>query len=127
MKEKDFYRDVQSWVKSINLETAVIELKLCKKEKMNVKEVKPHQISSLLAASNSILSYKIPDVGVDQKPFDICHWNRCYAYVAIIFYIPRKPKNIYLININDYIRISSKKKSISQEDCLEVSTRHARF
>ena len=132
MRERDFYRDVQSWVKSINLETAVIELKLCKTKRFLFSDVKPHQVSNLLAAATSKLTYKIPDVGMDQKPFDICLWNRCYAYVAVIFYEARKPKRIYLINILDFIKIrdqflEKKKYSLLEEDCLAIATRHSQF
>lgn len=132
MRERDFYRDVQSWVKSINLETAAIELKLCKEKTFRFSEVKPHQVDNLLAVATGKLTYKIPDVGIDQKPFDICVWNRAYAYVAVIFYTPRKPKRMYLILIQDFLKIreeflAKKKYSLVEEDCLRISARHCQF
>lgn len=100
MKEKDFYRPVQNWIKKNLNQTAVVELKLVKGNRFRLSDMRPHQIDSLLACKHNSLVYKIPDAGFDQKPFDICYFNNTLAYIGVVFYEPRKKKNLYLIDID---------------------------
>ncbi len=103
MLEKDFYRPVQNWCKKNLNQTAVIELKLVKGNRFSLSDMRPHQIESLLSCKHSILSYKISDAGIDQKPFDICVFKNTSAYVGVIFYTPRQKKRLYLIDIDSLL------------------------
>lgn len=106
MKEKDLYSPVQRWIKSQLRRTCAIELKIVKGKSFNFKELKPHQVQNLLSAKNQTFTYKIPDVGFDQKPFDIVVLSHVPAFVAVVFYEERKKKNLYLMDIDVFFRIS---------------------
>jgi hypothetical protein len=67
-----------------------------------------------------------PDRGArpcSQKPFD-CFWIKAVeAFVAILWYIPRKPKNLHLIKIDDWIELckTHPRKSIREDEVEKIS------
>lgn len=119
MREKDFYAPVQKWMRSEFRKTCVIELKLVKTKSFNFNDVKEHQVANLLSVYRGFLSYKIADVGFDQKPFDLIAYNQCPAYVGVIFYEERKKKNLYLIPIQVFLALkgASIKSSLTEIEC----------
>jgi penicillin-binding protein-related factor A (putative recombinase) len=123
MREATLYPVVKDWIRNNVKHTCVIELKIAKSKSLPYSEVKEHQEANLFAAKNRVLMYKIPDVGFDQKPFDICVWSGCKAYVGIVFYEPRKLKTLYMINIDSWKRYRAKadKKSITIEECSSLA------
>lgn len=115
MKEKDFYSSVKKWATKNLTQTAVIELKLVKTKRFRISEIRSHQIRALKEAKHNSVVYKIPDAGMDQKPFDICFWSKSQAFLAVIFYEPRIKKNLYLIDIDslDIEKVSYTEEEIS--------------
>jgi len=99
----------------------VYELKLVnlsKNKSLPFNRIAEHQIDNLLKARKR-LHYKIPDVGVSLKPFDAILLKNCQAYIAVCFYVVRKRKTVYFINILDFVplRCLSFKKSIREDTC----------
>lgn len=85
--------------------SCVIEFK-CKhnNEKLNFKrDFQPQQIPSLLQATTGCLYHKISDMSTAIKPFDAM--QACYvpAFVGVLWYTPRKPKILYLIDVRDIL------------------------
>lgn len=122
MREKDFYRPVQIWaMKNLN-QTAVIELKIVKNNsRFRKSDLRDHQIKSLLHAKHDSVGYKIPDIGMDQKPFDLCVWHKSLAFVGVVYYEPRKKKRLYLIDIDTLCNDS--RSSFKEEELQEISYR----
>lgn len=124
-------RDIQVLFKSINKIEGVFELKLVKGSSLPFSRIEEHQIESLLNASEDTgLYHKIADgvfnskgFGANKKPFD-CFFIKNYpAYLVVCFYVPRKKKNFYYIEINDFVKYltTTKKKSINEVECNLIS------
>ena len=118
MKEKD----IQVLFGNKNTVKGVFELKLCKGKSIRWDAVKEHQIGSLLKAKHETIYHKISDSPFTQKftlkkPFD-CFNIQADAYVVACFYIPRKQKKCYYIDIDKYIESSEKssKKSYREDE-----------
>jgi len=101
----------------------VYELKISKGNSLPFNAVKEHQIKGLLEAEKGLF-HKISDSPIfhgnrmrftKPKPFD-CLFIFAISYVAILFYKPRKPKNIYLIKIKTFIteKENSNRKSLTE-------------
>ena len=116
-QEKDFQREFNKFLKYSWDDTSVFELKICKGKSLPFSAVKEHQVNALIAAHRDKIIYKIPDDGFDQKPFDCFMIRRAFAYVVILFYVPRKEKKFYMIDIDNWmIEVQySKRKSITEE------------
>lgn len=125
MIERDFYSKVQKYLKHVIKETCVVELKLTKGGTFLLSDLKPHQIDNLRSVSLRSLVYKLPDVGFDQKPFDIISFHKTNAYVGIIFYIPRKKKTLYLIKIEDILPRYDTHKSLTESECATLASHTA--
>jgi hypothetical protein len=107
------------------------ELKLVKKTSMPFNAVREEQIISLSAVKHTGYFQKITDFPYSSsnvrfasgKGFD-CFTLKGSAYVAICFYKPRKPKILYLIDIDDFVEEMkvSTRKSLTEERAKEIST-----
>jgi penicillin-binding protein-related factor A (putative recombinase) len=105
----------------------VYELKLAKKKSIPLNSIKEHQVEGLLQAKKGQY-IKLQDMSAkngfaNPKPYD-CLWVYAVeAYVGICWYIPRKPKYLHLIAIDDWIRIlkTHPRKSIREEEVESVS------
>ena len=110
------------------------ELKLCKGTSLAFNAVREHQVEALVAAATAHgLYHKITDQPVSwtkantrfnrPKPFDCFFISRAKAYIAICFYVPRKPKKLIMINIFDWNRCKgvSERKSITKEMAIEIA------
>ena len=94
---------------------------------MPFSSVKEHQEAALLAASGDKgLYHKISDSPIfagmktrftAAKPFDCFFIRNTPAYVAICYYVPRKPKEVLLIDIETYLKVKeeSPRKSLTKE------------
>lgn len=123
MTEKSFYPQVQLWMRKNLNQSCPLELKLTKTNKFYLKAMEPHQLPWLSAAKHKSVSYKIPDVGFDRKPADLFLYTNSPAWVGIIFYIPRKKKNLYVIDIDDFINFFTEGiVSIDEEQCRTISS-----
>jgi penicillin-binding protein-related factor A (putative recombinase) len=129
MKEKD----IQTKLKGKHTLHGVFELKLCKGRSIRFDAVKEHQIDALTkASSNEGLYHKISDSFVadskrgtrfpSKKPLDYIYLTNTPAYVVICFYVPRRRKTCYYIDIMDWIKkeTESSKKSITESEVQEI-------
>ena len=120
MKERDF----QAEFGKRNLIIGVFELKFCKGKSIRFDSVAEHQEAALLAVEGDGLYHKITDQPFlkdmnfqRKKPFDCFNLAGIPAYVVIMWWIPRKKKNVYYIPINKWccFRDKADKKSITEE------------
>ena len=128
MKEKE----IQTlFGKEINI-PGVFELKLCKGNAMPYDAVKDHQIKGLLDVKGEGLFHKISDSPIfagmktrftKPKPFDCMFIKEYPAYVVICFYVPKQPKAVYIIDIDDFIKAkkTDTRKSITREKALLIA------
>lgn len=125
MKERDF----QTQFKKHNKITGIFELKLCKGKSLSFSSVAEHQKQALLdVSSRTGLYHKISDSPffkdpegrmrfTKPKPFDCFLLKDVNAYVVIMFYVPRKKKNVYYIPIEKYLDMEREvgRKSFTEE------------
>jgi hypothetical protein len=126
MKEKEFQGKFTKWAK-VNLQddkkdliVEVTELKITNTKRFSIKNLKPHQARNLYNAKHFGIYYKIPDVGYDQKPFD-GFFIKGPSYVCIMFHEPKKPKDVYFIDIDVFLKI--KDKSITEEQARNLASK----
>lgn len=113
------------------------ELKISKGNSIPFDSVKPHQVEGLMQAKGSsrnpadarALFHKITDMPMraagkaglmrfgKPKPFDCFALVNAEAYVAVLFYVPRGLKEVFLIDVDDWVtaRNSSERKSLTRE------------
>ena len=123
-KEKDFQGRFNKWLKYHWMKkSAAFELKICKKKSLSFSAVKSHQIDGLLHAKHGSVVKKLSDIDPAQKPFDCFILANVMAFVVILFYEPRKQKEAFLIDIDDFVeeRDKSNRKSITKERGAELS------
>jgi len=117
MNEATFTTQFNHWLVRQNFPfSAVFELKITKSKSLPFTAVQPHQARSLRAAKRGRLIYKIPDVGLGQKPFDCFHLYQTKAFVVVFFYRPRQYNKFYLIDIDDFCNLkdSCGRKSLTE-------------
>ena len=80
-------------------------------------DVQPHQEQALLAVSQNLFCFKIPDDGL-QKPFDMFTMRKECAYVVIAFLEKRKPTRVFILSILTFqnLRDNHERKSIKPEE-----------
>jgi len=123
MKEKDF----QTEFGKRNKIAGVFELKFTKGKSLPFSALAEHQERALIAACGSDgLYHKISDFPIFSKskarfnrpkPFDCMFLKWVLAYVVIMFWEPRKKKNVYYIRIFDWVDMREKanRKSVTEE------------
>jgi hypothetical protein len=123
MKEKDIQR---IWGGYLHIHQPPMpeahELKITKGPSIRIDAVKPHQVLGLQHAKTG-LYYKIQDMAAtngfaDPKPFDNFWMIGGSGYVVICFYKLRKPKFVYKIPVDIWIKETEKvtKKSVREEE-----------
>lgn len=124
MTERDFTSKFNKWLKYHWKSSAVFELKICKEKSIPFSDVQPHQLANLKTAKRGILPHKIPDVGYDQKIFDIMCVSKVPAYVVIFFYQKRGDDEFVIIDVDHFIdeMETSDRKSLTKERAEEVGT-----
>ena len=132
MKEADIQRVFGKMIKAQPpAHTAVYELKLCKKKSIPFDALQDHQRSALWSANRSYYYHKINDMPIfrghktrfaNLKPFDCFFLRGVEAYVVILFYKPRKPKEFIFINIKrwEWERLGSSRKSLTEKRAKEI-------
>ena len=95
----------------------VFELKFCKGKSIPFNSLAEHQEKALLAVSKDGLFHKISDFPVfansgvrfnHPKPFDCFYLSQTMAYVVVMFWIPRRKKNVYYVKIQDWLQMREK-------------------
>ena len=112
------------------LTSAVFELKIEKTKRFAFNKVKDHQIIGLKQAETGLYQ-KISDSPIfsgqktrftAKKPFDCFYLKKVAGYIVIWFYVPRKLKRCWIIEVNDFriIRENWHKKSITEKEIEEI-------
>lgn len=129
MKEKNF----QTEFKEKNKIHGIFELKLCKGTSIAFSAVAEHQREALLLVNGDGLYHKISDSFIAdkfrgtrfplKKPFDCFFLKEIPAYVVIMFYVPRRKRNVYYIPIKRFLSAEQEatRKSLTEEMCNEIS------
>ena len=104
--------------------SAAFELKICKENSIPFSNVQDHQVAGLLAAKIGKLVYKIPDVGMGQKPFDSMILSGTEAYVVIIYHYDRQYTRAYLIDVEVWDKESetSIRRSLLEDRAKEIAS-----
>lgn len=122
--EADFQTKFTRWAKNNFKDTAVFELKFSKTLSIPFSAVKDHQIANLLSAKHRQISYKIPDVGYDQKPFDCFCIARAKAYVVLMYYNSKNKKEFYMFDIDEFVHLKEThhRKSLTLEEAQSLAS-----
>lgn len=122
MLEKDFQTRFTRWAKHNTKTSTAFELKLEKGTSMPFSAVMDHQLTALHVAKHGVMSYKIADVGYDQKPFDCFVLVNIPSYVVIMFY-KRGQKEFFMIDIDTWLteKATSSRKSLTESRAREIS------
>ena len=134
MVEKNFQSIFKNWLGANMPEvTSVYELKLEKGKSIAFSRVYDHQVIGLRMAKYGGLYHKIPDSPVSYggarfnkpKPFDCFVLRNAEAYIVILFYEPRKDKEVFFIDVDAWIveRDSSTRKSLTKDRAREISSK----
>jgi len=131
--EKNFQTLFTKWAKENPPDdTEVYELKVSKGISIPFDAVKEHQEKALLQAVNKGLYHKISDSPIytgmktrftKPKPFDALHLRASMAYIVILFYKPRKKKEMIFISIHEWLELKKNavKKSVREKELKEVA------
>ena len=131
MKEANF----QTEFKAKNKICGVFELKLAKGTSLSFSSIKEHQKQALLdISSDTGLYHKIADAPFFEdpkkrmrftkpKPFDSFLLKDISAYIVVMFYTPRKKKNVIYIDIERFIRMEEEttRRSFTEEMAIDYS------
>lgn len=122
--EKDFQTDFNTWLKYRFKQTGAYELKVTKGGSLPFKRLAPHQELALRKAKSSMVVYKIPDVGYDQKPFDCFALCGVPSFVVVMYQTLEQRKEFYMIDIDTWVKEkeTSGKPSVSRERAGEIGT-----
>jgi len=135
MTERDMQALFGKYVKKYPpKESETYELKFSAKGLIAFDQVSEHQIESLKAAEEGGLYHRITDqpwienrpyAYTLKKPFDCFFLNKVKSYVAILFYTPRKDKIVYLIRIDNFLKMKEKseRKSFTEETANRFSSK----
>lgn len=116
------------WLKARRNENLVAECKIAKTNSLPFSAVKDHQETALYRVRHGIMNYKIPDVGRDQKPFDIFQYFQNNAYIVIFWWTKPGDKRMTIIKIDNWMEEKQKsgRKSLTYDrscligECLEL-------
>lgn len=106
-----------------------VETKLIKGTSFAFNRVADHQIDALEKVKRNGLYHKINDSAFNsslsfttKKPFD-CFLMKGEAYIAAVWYVPRKKKIAYIIDIDDFThaRETCGRKSLTEQMCQDLS------
>lgn len=127
MKESDMQSRFSKWIRESKFQkSAAFELKLVKAgHALPYSAFQPQQLPSLLQAKHSCVYRKISDADRGIKPYDCSQICNADAWVVIGWYRPRKPIKVYWIDIDTFMSIkdSSKRKSLTEEQALAISSK----
>lgn len=132
MVEKNIHSELRKYFMSHRLkyeETFTCEVKLCKMKRFDFARIEDHQLSGLLQSKQG-LYHKLTDAFLingrqaQHRPFDFIFIKVSNAYVCVCFYIPRKKKICYFIEIEKFLELKKEcepKKSCHEEDFQDIA------
>lgn len=95
----------------------VFELKVVDGKSLSKKKVREHQVRALHIAHTQSFSYKIPDAGISQKPFDSFMVAGVPAYVVCLYNRKTRTERVFcLIPISFFL--SHETPSVLLAECL---------
>lgn len=120
MTEKSYYPDIGRYYEKHATNTTTWEAKFTRTNYINFKALAAHQEQRLIQSERSY-SYKIPDAGIAQKPFDGVTVVRATPMFIAIYYKPRETE-LYEIPIRAFLKekYESGEKSLSLERAREI-------
>lgn len=102
-----------------------LEVKMTKNGRFRFESVEKHQIKWLKQAQIRVLGRIDDSIGGigRQKPFDFYMLVSGLSYIAICFYKPRKPKILYWITLDTFLKAEKthNKRSLKEEDCQKLA------
>lgn len=136
MKEKIIQSIFTAYIQDHSpTETTVWELKVENGTSFLFSKVKDHQITALGAVKRGGLFHKISDSPMSwmkgtpmrfgrPKPFDCFFIRGARAYVALLFYKPKKRKDLLMIDVDDFVRErnASVRKSLTELRAREIAS-----
>lgn len=131
-KEKDFQSDFTAWIRHERNKgnfdySFAFELKISDSQRLAFSKIEPHQYTSLKRAALDCVYHKISDQSLSFKPFDGFQICRVPAFLIILFYEPRKPKEpvfIPILKLLEFMEKNPSKKSITKEEAISIGTKH---
>ena len=101
------------------------ELKLSKNKAKTVpwSKFEEQQLPSLKRIKDSVFPWKISDMDIRRKPCDGWVAYKEETYAALCYYVPRQPKLVYFLAINDVYKLKNtpKKRSIHLDDAIRLA------
>jgi penicillin-binding protein-related factor A (putative recombinase) len=119
--EAEFQTKFNRWCKNRAEESFAYELKLCKRKSIPFNAIEKHQKEYLFLVKHGTFPYKIPDVGLAQRPFDGFCFVKSPAYIGIMFH-KRGQKEFILIDIDNFLNEekTSERKSLTEEKAKQI-------
>lgn len=118
MNETKMQTLVGRHLKKYYKKSAAFELKITKTNRFYLRNIAPHQWKNLKLAHSGLFYHKIPDLGL-QNPFDCFTLYKVPAYVVILYYVPRKLKECFVIPVNKLAKVEAK--SITAEEARQLA------
>ena len=122
MRESDFQTKLTRWAKHNLDHSCAIEAKITKTRRLPFSALQPHQLMALQASRRSALAFKIADLGLTPKPFDMFVLVKARAYIAVQFYT-KGCKHFYLIPVEawEQAETAATSRSLTEEDVSKIS------
>lgn len=110
----------ENWLKKFGKISAYVELKKSDGFTLGWSKIEPHQYTELDKAHNRVAVHKISDTAMGYKPVDTVVVAGL-GLLAVMFNIQKQMKVFYFIDIDKimYLKNILKKRSLSEQDCLE--------
>jgi len=105
-REAQFTTKFRKWLQSREdaAHAAAYEIKVSTDKSIPFSAVKEHQVGALKQVKHGMFSQKIPDAGW-QNPFDLFVLCKQEAYVVLAFLEPRKKTQVWIIDIDLFLRM----------------------
>lgn len=98
-REANFQSKFRHYLQARVRRSGAYEVKQTTSDSLPFKAVLEHQVESLLAAKNRVMTYKPPDDTRGFKPCDFLHFADAQAYIVIKY-----PKGWCMIDIDVWVR-----------------------
>ena len=112
---------MRSWFTYFGRKTIAVEYKVARGNRFYFKQIAKHQLKALYQVKHSYLYWKIPDVGISQKPFDAILLYKEPAHI-VVMWDKAKNKTFYMLDIDTVIELMKTKKSITENEAIEYAS-----
>lgn len=124
MTEASFQTEFTKWLRYRYRKTGAYELKVTNTNRIAFSAVRPHQKIALRNTKHGFHSYKIPDAGYDQKPYDCYAMFGEPAWICVMFY-RRKCIHFWMVDIDVWLEKerTHPMRSLTEEDIAGLGSR----